>query len=86
MDNKFLKAVGLSAARAFISVFVLGMLNVYSLLLPGEAVDVNAGKTALIALITAAGAAALKAVQAAFTNWDPADAEINPPADEKPAA
>jgi hypothetical protein len=79
-SSQFFKAVGLSFARAFIAVFALGILSVYSAVLPGESIDYDAGKTALIALVTAAGAAGIKAMQALFTNLDPADAEINPPA------
>jgi hypothetical protein len=63
----FWKKCGLSFARAFIPAFILGVLPVWDAVAAG---DWNAGKAALLALITGAGTAGIRALQALFTNLE----------------
>lgn len=67
MSKLFLRKIALSFARAFASVFVLGLLGAYDPFVKG---DLAGAKAALIALLGAAGAAGLKALQVAFTTWE----------------
>ena len=63
----FWKKIALSFARAFVSFFVLGAVGAYNGFVTG---DIHAGKAAVIALITGAVAAGLRAAQALFTTLE----------------
>lgn len=67
MTPLFWKKVGLSFLRAFVVFFVLGVIPVWDEIVGG---DWDAAKAALIALIGGAGTAALRAIQALFTNLE----------------
>lgn len=57
----FVKRVALSFVRAFLGVFVVGVLNIASNV--ANTHDWSAGKAALVALVSAAVVAGIKAVQ-----------------------
>ena len=63
----FWKKVLLSFARAFVPFFVLGLAGAWDSFVTG---DLAAGKSAVIALVTGAITAGLRAAQALFTNLE----------------
>lgn len=63
----FWKRVGLSFARAFIPFLILGLVGAWDSFVTG---DVEAGKAAVIALISGAVTAGLRAIQALFTTLE----------------
>ena len=63
----FWRKIALSFARAFVSFFVLGIVGAYDSFVTG---DLASGKSAVIALITGAVAAGLRAGQALFTTLE----------------
>jgi predicted ABC-type exoprotein transport system permease subunit len=67
MTPLFFKKVGLSFARTFLIVFVLGLIPVWDNVVNW---DPNASKAALLAVIAAAGTAGIRAAQALFTTLE----------------
>lgn len=74
MNKYFWKKVGLSFLRTFVIVFILGVIPLWDQIVAG---DWDAAKSALLALVAAAGTASLRAIQALFTNLE-TDAENTP--------
>lgn len=72
----FWKRVGLSFVRAFIPVFILGVIPLWDQIVAG---DWDAGKSALIALISGAVTAGIRAAQIFFTTVE-TDPRLKPPA------